>query len=104
MIENLKELIEIKEKLNGFYLGRMKMYGFLPDAQSSFISIVEERFNSTLSEVADHADHYEKVIRYTFTELVKFHNKQQSKMEKKNLKNRGTVIWNTKEKGQYVKK
>lgn len=97
---DIKLFTETKEELNGFYLGKMKQFKFPDEIQKEFFRLVDERFHST-RKLEDECIHYERVIRFTFKEFILFHNRMISKMEKKNIKNRGNVIWNSM-KGQYV--
>lgn len=96
---DIKLFTETKEELNGFYLGKLKQFKIPIKVQEEFFKLVDERFHST-RKLEDECIHYERVIRFTFKEFVIFHNRIQKKMEKKSLKNRGTLIWNS-EKGQY---
>ena len=89
---DIKELLETKERLNSFYSNQLEKLSFPKEAREAFLHIVDEQYNA---EEKKDASVYEGIIKNTFYQTVKVRNKLLRKYEKKAIKNRGHIIWDS---------
>jgi hypothetical protein len=88
---DIKELLELKEKLTNFHSIQLDKLGFPPEAKESFFKIVDDRFEKSDKTPSS----YEGIIKNTFYQTIRIRNKLFRKWEKKAIKNRGNIVWDS---------
>lgn len=102
MITDIKELTEQIEEINGRYSKKMDEMKMLPERKEEFFAMVKTAFQSRLDTIKEVEPIvlYDFMIRQNFYEVTKLYRNHVNKHNKKVIRNRGNVLWDSK-KGTY---
>jgi hypothetical protein len=100
---DIKDFTEKMESLNGEYIKCLEKMGMPKDNQEFFLKEVRNIFDSKIGEwKEDPIKLYHFILHKAFFTLEKSRRNYISKHNKKLLKHRGNVLWDS-SKGQYKK-
>jgi len=100
---DLKKFIEKKEEINGIYQKVLNEMQVSKENQETFFSKIDELFKDKVKTTEkDHVLLYKQIAYNVFLVLKKTRRNYFSKLNKKLLKNRGNVFWDSR-KGTYRK-
>lgn len=99
---DIKEFTEKKEKLNGVYEESLKNIKLPVELIGKFFNTVNDIFNNKLPNWNDGEpiDLYKIILEKSYYDLLKMRRNAISKWNKKVIKNRGNIIWDS-SKGTY---